>query len=53
MGNEFGHPDWIDFPREGNKDSFKYCRRRWSLMENSTLRFEELADFDKKMNLLE
>jgi 1,4-alpha-glucan branching enzyme len=34
MGNEFGHPDWIDFPREGNKDSYKYCRRQWSLLND-------------------
>jgi len=34
MGNEFGHPEWIDFPREGNNNSFQYCRRQWSLRDN-------------------
>jgi 1,4-alpha-glucan branching enzyme len=34
MGNEFGHPEWIDFPREGNGNSFQYCRRQWPLLYN-------------------
>jgi len=49
MGNEFGHPDWIDFPREGNNWSFKYARRQWSLVENHDLRYHFLHNFDKKM----
>ena len=49
MGNEFGHPEWIDFPREGNGWSYHYCRRQWSLVDNETLRFCELNDFDKAM----
>ncbi len=49
MGNEFGHPDWIDFPREGNNWSYQYARRQWSLLENHNLRFHLLAAFDKKM----
>lgn len=49
MGNEFGHPDWIDFPREGNQWSFKYCRRQWSLAANPFLRYEKLLQFDKEM----
>lgn len=49
MGNEFGHPDWIDFPREGNNWSYHYARRQWSLLENHDLRFHLLATFDKKM----
>ncbi len=49
MGNEFGHPEWIDFPREGNGFSYHYCRRQWSLAENSELRYSELLEFDKAM----
>ena len=49
MGNEFGHPEWIDFPREGNGWSYKYCRRQWSLVDNPQLKFEWLNDFDKAM----
>lgn len=49
MGNEFGHPEWIDFPREGNNWSYHYCRRQWSLAENSDLRYEYLNNFDKAM----
>ena len=49
MGNEFGHPEWIDFPREGNGWSYHYCRRQWSLADNSALRYEYLNDFEKAM----
>jgi len=49
MGNEFGHPEWIDFPREGNGWSYKYARRQWSLEDNSLLRYQGLAAFDKAM----
>ena len=49
MGNEFGHPEWIDFPREGNGWSYKYCRRQWSLVDNGLLKYEWLNDFDKAM----
>lgn len=49
MGNEFGHPEWIDFPREGNGWSYHYCRRQWSLVDNPGLRYRELNDFDKAM----
>ncbi len=49
MGNEFGHPEWIDFPREGNGWSYHYCRRQWSLADDENLRFRELLDFDKAM----
>ena len=53
MGNEFGHPEWIDFPREGNGWSYHYCRRQWSLVDNENLRYRELGDFDRDMlNLL-
>ena len=46
MGNEFGHPEWIDFPREGNGFSFKYARRQWSLSENGFLKYQKLLKFD-------
>jgi 1,4-alpha-glucan branching enzyme len=49
MGNEFGHPEWIDFPREGNNWSFKYARRQWQLAENKELKYYNLAEFDKNM----
>ncbi len=49
MGNEFGHPEWIDFPREGNGWSFHYCRRQWSLADNKDLRYGDLNEFDKAM----
>lgn len=46
MGNEFGHPEWIDFPREGNGWSFHYCRRQWSLTDNGMLKYQWLNEFD-------
>ncbi|MBR4205494.1 MAG: alpha amylase C-terminal domain-containing protein [Clostridia bacterium] len=49
MGNEFGHPEWIDFPRPGNENSFKYCRRQWSLLYNENLKYSELCHFDHDM----
>ncbi len=49
MGNEFGHPEWIDFPREGNGWSFKHCKRQWSLADNPFLRYEFLYRFDREM----
>ena len=49
MGNEFGHPEWIDFPREGNGWSYAHARRQWSLAENETLRYGQLEAFDKAM----
>ena len=49
MGNEFGHPEWIDFPREGNGWSYKYARRQWSLSEPDYLRYKYLMDFDRDM----
>ena len=49
MGNEFGHPEWIDFPREGNGWSYKYARRQWSLTENPALRYGCLRNFDEAM----
>lgn len=49
MGNEFGHPEWIDFPREGNGWSYAHARRQWSLVENKKLRFADLENFDREM----
>ncbi len=49
MGNEFGHPEWIDFPREGNGWSYFYCRRLWHLVDDYNLKYHYLNDFDKKM----
>jgi len=49
MGNEFGHPEWIDFPREGNNWSYHYARRQWSLADNTELRYKFLGDFDADM----
>jgi 1,4-alpha-glucan branching enzyme len=49
MGNEFGHPEWIDFPRKGNNWSFKYARRQWHLLDDANLKYRFLADFDKDM----
>ena len=49
MGNEFGHPEWIDFPREGNGWSHKYARRQWNLVDNPELDYHYLGDFDKAM----
>jgi 1,4-alpha-glucan branching enzyme len=49
MGNEFGHPEWLDFPREGNGWSYHYCRRQWSLVRNPELKYQWLAEFDMKL----
>jgi len=49
MGNEYGQPEWIDFPREGNGWSYKHARRQWSLIKDDNLRFKGLNDFDAEM----
>ena len=49
MGNEFGHPEWIDFPREGNGWCYKYARRQWNLVDNPDLDYHYLGDFDQEM----
>lgn len=49
MGNEFGHPEWIDFPREGNGWSHHYCRRQWHLADDPNLRYGDLNRFDVAM----
>lgn len=53
MGNEFGHPEWIDFPREGNGNSYHHCRRQWNLMYDQNLRYPQLAAWDEHMNQTE
>ncbi|MGB3468679.1 MAG: alpha amylase C-terminal domain-containing protein [Cyclobacteriaceae bacterium] len=49
IGNEFGHPEWVDFPREGNDWSYKYARRQWSLADSEELKYQFLLNFDKEM----
>ncbi len=49
IGNEFGHPEWVDFPREGNDWSHQYARRQWSLADNEDLKYQYLSTFDKAM----
>ncbi|MEO9968083.1 MAG: alpha amylase C-terminal domain-containing protein [Reichenbachiella sp.] len=49
IGNEFGHPEWVDFPREGNDWSYKHARRQWSLTDNKELKYQWLNEFDKAM----
>lgn len=53
MGNEFGHPEWIDFPREGNNYSYHFARRQWSLAERQDLRYKGLNEFDRAMQRLD
>ncbi|KAH8988533.1 glycoside hydrolase [Lactarius akahatsu] len=52
-GNEFGHPEWLDFPREGNGNSFQYARRQWNVVDDPNLRYKFLNDFDAAMNHLD
>ena len=49
MGNEFGHPEWIDFPRAGNDWTYHYARRQWSLRDNEDLHFHTLGNFDQAL----
>eukprot|EP00271_Cylindrocystis_brebissonii_P007309 TRINITY_DN20683_c0_g1_i1.p1 TRINITY_DN20683_c0_g1~~TRINITY_DN20683_c0_g1_i1.p1 ORF type:complete len:881 (+),score=127.80 TRINITY_DN20683_c0_g1_i1:240-2882(+) len=53
MGNEFGHPEWVDFPREGNGWSYDKCRRMWNLVDEDHLRYKYMYKFDQAMNALE
>ena len=53
LGNEFGHPEWLDFPRVGNNESYHYARRQWHLVDDAVLRYQYLNNFDRDMNLLE
>lgn len=52
-GNEFGHPEWLDFPRPGNNNSYHYARRQWNLVDDDVLRYRFLNSFDKAMNHLD
>ncbi|KAK6844932.1 1-4-alpha-glucan branching enzyme [Apiospora arundinis] len=52
-GNEFGHPEWLDFPREGNQNSFWYARRQLNLTDDPLLRYQDLNEFDRQMNTTE
>ena len=49
IGNEFGHPEWVDFPREGNHFSYQHARRQWSLADNPLLHYQDLNRFDAAM----
>ncbi|CAI4226550.1 unnamed protein product [Auanema sp. JU1783] len=53
IGNEFGHPEWLDFPREGNQESFHYCRRQFNLVDDELLRYKFLNNWDRAVNNLE
>ncbi|THD27033.1 1 4-alpha-glucan branching enzyme variant [Fasciola hepatica] len=53
MGNEFGHPEWLDFPRAGNNSSYHYARRQWNLVDDPSLRYKFLNNWDRAMNHLE
>jgi 1,4-alpha-glucan branching enzyme len=53
IGNEFGHPEWVDFPRAGNNWSYKYARRQWHLVDDPALRYRDLAEFDQAMMRLD
>jgi len=53
MGNEFGHPEWIDFPREGNSWSYDKCRRQWDLVDTDHLRYKLMNAFNRAMNALD
>ena len=50
IGNEFGHPEWLDFPRAGNNSSYNYARRQWNLVDDESLRYKFLNNFDGAMN---
>lgn len=53
VGNEFGHPEWLDFPRAGNKESYHYARRQYNLVSDHLLKYQYLNNFDRDMNRLE
>ncbi|CAH0562702.1 unnamed protein product [Brassicogethes aeneus] len=50
IGNEFGHPEWLDFPREGNQSSYHYARRQWNLVDDDLLKYKYLNNWDAAMN---
>lgn len=53
IGNEFGHPEWLDFPRKDNGESYHYARRQWKLVDDDLLRYQFLNEFDRKLNKVE
>ena len=53
VGNEFGHPEWLDFPRHGNNESYHYARRQWNLVDDKALKYQYLNNFDRAMIRLE
>ena len=53
MGNEFGHPEWLDFPRVGNNESYHYARRQWNLVDDGILKYKFLNNWDRAMNFAE
>ncbi|XP_067654323.1 1,4-alpha-glucan-branching enzyme-like [Haliotis asinina] len=53
IGNEWGHPEWLDFPRVGNNESYHYCRRQWNLVDDKNLKYQFLNNFDRDMIHLE
>ena len=53
VGNEFGHPEWLDFPRAGNSESYHYARRQFNLVDDKLLKYRHLNDFDSAMNKVE
>eukprot|EP00914_Ancora_sagittata_P001187 GHVO01003054.1.p1 GENE.GHVO01003054.1~~GHVO01003054.1.p1 ORF type:complete len:464 (+),score=47.82 GHVO01003054.1:603-1994(+) len=53
IGNEFGHPEWLDFPREGNNESYHYARRQFNLLDDENLNYRLLNNFDREMNTTE
>lgn len=53
MGNEFGHPEWLDFPRVGNNESYQYARRQWNLVDDDMLKYKLMANWDRAVNKLE
>lgn len=52
-GNEFGHPEWLDFPRIGNNESYHYARRQWNVVDDTLLKYQYLNNFDAAMNKAE
>lgn len=53
IGNEFGHPEWLDFPRAGNNDSYHYARRQWNLVDDEMLKYKFMNNWDRAVNNLE
>lgn len=53
IGNEFGHPEWLDFPRIGNADSYHYARRQWKLVDDELLKYKYMNNWDRAVNMLE